>query len=101
MSGVEGEPEAEEIGEQQHPGEREVGEVNQGGEDGGEDREVEMLADEDGVVRKKRGVEGELHACDVKSAVLGQRVVAIQEKCGEGKQDEQGNPGRSVPRFVL
>jgi hypothetical protein len=101
MSSVEGEPKAEEIGEQQNPSEREVGEVYEEGEDGGEDREVKVLADEDGVVREKRGVEGELDARDVKSTILGQRVVTVKEQCGEGKQDEQGKPGKSVPRFVL
>jgi len=78
MSSVEGKPEAEELGEQQNPGEREVGEVDEEGEDRGEDGEVEMLTNEDGVVREKCWIEGELDACDVEATVLGQRVVAIE-----------------------
>ncbi len=49
VSGVEGEPEAEEIGEQQNPREREVCEMGEEGEDGSEDGEVKVLADKDGV----------------------------------------------------
>ena len=89
VRGVEGEPEAEEVGEQENPGEREVGEVDEEGEDGGEDGEVEVLADEDGVVREEGGVEGELDAGDVEAAVFGERVVAVEEK---GDQRERGEP---------
>ncbi len=98
MSGVEGEPEAEEIGEKQDPGEREMREVDDEGEDGGEDGEVQVLADEDGVVREERGVEGELDASDVESAVLGERVVAVEEKCREGEQRSAGKAKWSVAR---
>ncbi len=54
--------------------------VNEESKDRSEDGEVEVLADEDGVVRKERGVEGELHACDVKATVLCKWVVAVEEK---------------------
>ena len=79
VRGVEGEPEAEEVGEQENPGEREVGEMNEKGEHRGEDGEVKVLADEDGVVGEEGGVEGELDAGDVEAAVLGERVVAVEE----------------------
>ena len=68
---IEGETQAEEVGEQQNPGQREVGEMDEESEYRGEDGEVEVLADEDGVVREERGVEGELDAGNVEAAVLG------------------------------
>ena len=64
--------------------------MDEEGEDGGEDGEVKVLADEDGVVREERGVESELDASDVEATVLGQRVVAVEEKCREGEQDRAG-----------
>jgi len=36
-----------------------------------------VLADEGGVVREERGVKGVLDACDVKAAVFGEGVVAV------------------------
>jgi hypothetical protein len=71
MSSVEGETEAEEVGEKENPGEREVGEVNDEGEDGSEDGEMKVLTDEDGVMGKEGTVEGELDACDVETTVFG------------------------------
>lgn len=71
------------------------------GEDWGEDGEVKVLADEDGVVSEERGIESELDASDVESTVLGQRVVAVEEKCREGEQDQQEKPSGSVPGIRL
>ena len=71
MSSVEGEPEAEEVGEEQYPREGEMRVVDEESEYGSEDGEAEVLADEDGVVGEEGGVEGELDAGDVEASVLG------------------------------
>jgi hypothetical protein len=63
--------------------------MDEAGEDWGEDGEVKVLADEDGVVRKERWVEGELDARYVETTVLGERVIAVEEKC-EDTQCQQG-----------
>ena len=70
MGSVEGEPETEEVGEQQYPGEREMRKVDEEGEHGSEDGEVKVLANEDGVVREEGRVEGELDSGDIEATVL-------------------------------
>jgi len=58
-----------------------------------------MLTDEDGVVREQGWVEGELDTGDVEATVLGERVIAIEEKCnaGECHQYNAHGPGRKKP----
>ena len=97
VRGVEGQPEAEEVGEQQNPGEREMGEVDEEGEDGGEDGEMKVFADEDGVVGEERWVEGELDAGDVEAAVLGEGMVAMHEQDEEREHGEKKKPARARP----
>lgn len=85
MCCVEGEPEAEEVSEQKNPCEGEVGEVDDEGKGGGEEGEAEVLGDEEGVVGKEGGVKGVLDSGYVETAVLCEGVIALEEKCGEGK----------------
>jgi len=47
-----------------------VRKVNDEGEEGSEDGEVKVLANEDGVVREEGGVEGELDSGDIEATVL-------------------------------
>jgi hypothetical protein len=73
--------------------------MDEEGEHGSKDGVVQMLADEDGVVREERGVEGELDAGDVEAAVLGEGVIAVEEKRGEGECDEERLPDGVPPGF--
>ncbi len=70
--------------------------MNEEGEDRGKDGEAKVLADEDGVVREEGGIEGELDAGDVEAAVLGERMIAVEEKRegGECDHDKAHRPGR-------
>ena len=86
---VEGEPEAEDVGEQQNPGQREMGAMDDKGEYGSEDGVVQVLADEDGEVREEGWVEGELDTGDIEASVLGERVITVEKKRGEGKRSEE------------
>jgi len=61
--------------------------MDDGGEDGSEDGEVEVLADEHGVVREEGWIEGELDACYVESTVFGERVITVEEKREERECD--------------
>lgn len=97
VGGEEGEPEAEQIGEEEHPGERETGTADEEGEGGSEDREAEVFGDEDGVVRKERGVEGILDAGDVEAAVFGEGMVTIEQEGDEGERDQEEEPRRAGP----
>ena len=99
VRGIEGEPEAEEVGEQKNPGQGEMGVMDEEGEYWSEDGVVQVLADEDGVVREERGVEGELDAGDVEAAVLGERVIAVKEKGDEGECGEERKPDGASPGF--
>ena len=98
---VEGEPEAEEVGEEQDPGEGEVGKVDEGSEGWGEDGEAKVLGDEVGVVREESGVEGVLDSGDVEAAVLCERVIALEEQGEESECGDQYEPERVVPRRGL
>jgi hypothetical protein len=73
--------------------------MDEEGEHGSEDGVVEVLADEAGVVREERGVEGELDAGDVEATVLGERVIAVEEKCGEGERGEERPPDGASPEL--
>jgi len=94
---VEGEPEAEEVGEEQHPGEGEVGEVNEEGEDGGEDGEAKVLGDKEGVVGEEGGVEDVLDSGDVEAAVFCERVIALEEQGEESEGGDKYAPERVLP----
>jgi hypothetical protein len=76
-----------------------MGEVDEGGERGGEEGEAEVLGDEGGVVGEEGGVEGVLDACDVKAAVFGEGMVALDEerKHRESKQGKAHTPRREQP----
>ncbi len=100
MGGEEGEPEAEEVGEEENPCEGEMGEVDQEGEGGSEDGEAEVLCDEDGVVGEERGVEGVLDASDVEAAVFGERVVAIEEQGEDGEGGDDACPEMARPGLL-
>jgi hypothetical protein len=85
--GKEGQPDAEEVGEKEGPWKGEMGEMDDGGEGGGEERKAEVLGDEGGVVGEEGGVEGVLNACDVEAAVFGEGVIALDEKGSECESD--------------
>ena len=95
--GVKGEPETEEVGEEQNPGEREVGLADEEGEGGREDGEAEMLGDEEGVVGEERGVEGVLDAGDVEASVFGEWVIALDEERDEGEGGDEREPQGVFP----
>jgi hypothetical protein len=71
--------------------------MDEEGEHGSEDGVVQVLADEDGVVREEGGVEGELDAGDVEAAVLGEWVIPVEEKRGEGERGEDHQPEGASP----
>ncbi len=89
MGCVKSEPEADEVGEKKGPRKREMREVHDEREDRGKDGEVKVFADEGGVVREEGGVEGELNAGDVETAVLCEGMVAVDEESDEGQGGKQ------------
>lgn len=60
----------------------------------GEHRIGEVSADEGGVVGEERRIETVLDACDIKAAVLCERVIAVDEEGAEGEGQKQ----RVMPR---
>lgn len=71
--------------------------MDEEGERGGEDGEAEVLGDEDRVVRKEGGVEGVLDSGDVESAVLCERVIALEEQGEESEGGDEYEPARVLP----
>jgi len=74
-------------------------EADDSGEGRGEDGEVQVLADEVGVVREERGVKLVLDAGDVEAAVFGEGMIAVDAEGAEREGSEQGCPGCSGPGF--
>jgi hypothetical protein len=75
-----------------------VGVADQKGESRSEDRETQMLRDEDRVVRKEGGVERVLDARYVKAAVFRERVIALDKQGGEGDRGDENKPEGVWPR---
>jgi hypothetical protein len=95
--GEEGEPEGEEIDEEDGPGEGDVGEADEGDERGDEEGEAEVLGDEGGVVGEEGGVKFDLDSGEVEAAVFCQGVVAMDEEREEGEREEESVPGGGAP----
>jgi hypothetical protein len=73
--------------------------LDEAGDERGEEREAEVLADEAGVVRKEGRVEGVLDAGDVEAAVFGEGMVAVDREGAGGESAEQESPCGARPLF--
>ncbi len=86
--GVQGEPDAAEVEDEQRPVEREVRSADEGGDQRGEERKAQMLGDEVGPGGEKGGVEEFFDAGGVDPSVFDEGVVAGDQ---EGEDGEQGD----------